>query len=105
MFLKTRLIFNLRSHASSYDFLKEKHSSTSNYRLYRALESLAEDSYIESFEDAVYGTCYRLLNVNSFRDYNFMLIKRFLKFWYNFVMVIGSIAAIATLILTLLKLE
>lgn len=99
MFIKTRIMFKLHSWTYSYD---ELHSNfrIRHDKLYNKLFSLVNDGYVEHYiENDI--DCFRVSSVNAFRNYCFMLLRRFVRFWYDFVMVVGSIAAIATLIVTL----
>lgn len=99
MFTKTRIMFKLQSWTYSYDELRTMFHIRHD-RLYKKLFSLVDDGYVEHYVDNDVD-CFRISSVNAFRNYCFMLLRRFIRFWYDFVMVIGSIAAIATLIVTL----
>lgn len=101
--LKFRIMYKLHKDTLSWNQLKTLFPKVKNIKLYRSLNSLSDDRYIRIYSDEVYGTCYKLRNSNSFRDYIRMLILLFLKIWYNSIMVLGSIAAIITLVLTLLS--
>lgn len=100
MFTKFRIMFKLHTEVQTWENFKAMFPNMADVKLYRKLNSLSVDKYIEPFVDNDL-TCYRQVSVNSFRDYCFMLTRRFVRFWYDFVMVIGSCAAIGTLILTL----
>lgn len=100
--LKFRIMHKLRKTTLSWDILVKKFPKVGYAKLYNALASLSADGYITIYDDAAFGVCYRISNVNSYRDYIREMFRPIFSFLYSLIIMLGSIAAILTLVKTLL---
>lgn len=95
--LRFLILKRLKKSVYTYDDLKQSLHISSDVKLYRALQSLIADEYIEEFNEEAFkgSTFYKNSNINSLRNYK----KATLTFLLNVIAAIGGVTALVTLLI------